>query len=206
MSFYTQKELKYSYDALEPFIDAQTMELHYSKHHAGYLAKLNTALESLGNFEVKPIEELIKGVDSLPLSVRQAVINNGGGYYNHMLFWDMMTPDESQKEFGDGNLAKLINGQYRSLEEFKKVFTEKALSLFGSGWVWFVLKSDGKLDIMLNSFQNNPLMKDNSLKILLGLDVWEHAYYLKYQNRRASYIENWWNVVNWKFVESNLDS
>ena len=202
MEFYIQKPLSYSYDALEPFIDARTMELHYTKHHAGYLSNFNRALKEWEGFEAKPIEDLLSDLNSIPEKIRQSVINNGGGFYNHALFWEMMTPDDEKRHLKDGPLLSLINDAYGDLEGFKKIFSEKAMSLFGSGWVWLVQKTDGSLDIRLNSFQNNPLMKNPSLNILLGLDVWEHAYYLKYQNRRAEYIENWWNVVNWEFVES----
>jgi len=205
MEFYIQKPLSYSYDALEPFIDARTMELHYTKHHAGYLSNFNRALKEWEGFEAKPIEDLLSDLNSIPEKIRQSVINNGGGFYNHALFWEMMTPDDEKRHLKDGPLLSLINDAYGDLEGFKKIFSEKAMSLFGSGWVWLVQKTDGSLDIRLNSFQNNPLMKNPSLNILLGLDVWEHAYYLKYQNRRAEYIENWWNVVNWEFVESQLN-
>ncbi|MCA9384005.1 superoxide dismutase [Candidatus Dojkabacteria bacterium] len=191
-------DLDYDYDALEPFIDAQTMELHHSKHHAGYTAKLNAAIDGVDEAAGKTIEELLSDIGALPRDIRQAVANNGGGYYNHMLFWKMMTPGGSA--LTDDVLTSAIEETFGGMDGLKEQFTDKASTVFGSGWAWLCKNSEGKLELKRSSFQNNPIMKDEGYKVVLGLDVWEHAYYLKYQNRRPEYIENWWNVVNWQEV------
>lgn len=200
---YSQLPLKYSFDALEPYIDKATVEIHYSKHHSNYLNNLNNVLLEWKDFDNRPIEYLISHIDEIPERIRQQVINNAGGYYNHNLYWDMMAP--GGKKLSAGVLMDLINKKFGSFDLFKESFTKSSLSLFGSGWVWLVLNSSGELEIRLNSFQNNPLMKDPSARLLLCIDVWEHAYYLKYQNRRAEYIENWWNLVDWDYVQSRLN-
>lgn len=199
---FKQEELEYDFDALEPHIDAQTMELHYSKHHAGYTAKLNSALENQPDLLDMDIEELLKDLSVVSEENRQAVTNNGGGYYNHLLFWKMMSPNGG--ELKDGELKQAIESNFGSVESFKEKFSAKAGTVFGSGWVWLIQKGDGSLAIKRNSFQNNPIMQDSNIKVLLGLDVWEHAYYLKYQNRRPEYITSWWNTVNWDYVESRI--
>ena len=192
-------KLDYDYSALEPHIDARTMEIHHSKHHAGYVAKLNAALEGNKDLLSMPIEELLGNIDKVPEDKRQAVINNGGGHANHSLFWSVMSPDGDGKP--DGELAKAIDSSFGKFDDFKKEFSEKAGAVFGSGWAFLIVKN-GKLEIKRHSFQNSPLLNGNTP--VLGLDVWEHAYYLKYQNMRPDYIEAWWRVVNWKQVGENF--
>lgn len=188
--------LLYSFDALEPHIDAKTMEIHHDKHHQAYVDKLNAALEGT-EFADKDIKELLKKINEIPEDKRQAVINQGGGHANHSLFWEIMSPNGGEEPSGE--LVESINSKFGSFEEFKKQFTEAATKVFGSGWVWLVLNSEGALEIMNTQNQDSPL---SSGKIpLLVLDIWEHSYYLKYQNRRPEYIGAWWNVVNWKKVE-----
>ncbi|MEZ4211218.1 MAG: superoxide dismutase [Candidatus Paceibacterota bacterium] len=186
-------KLKYSYDALEPFIDAETMEIHHRKHHGGYVEKLNKAVEGT-EWENKNIEDILENVSNLDRSVR----NNAGGHWNHSFFWEILSPEKSMPT---GNLSEELNKTFGSFEEFKNKFSESAKSLFGSGWVWLV-KQEGGLKIIQTPLQDNPLMGDAKEKgvPILGLDVWEHAYYLKYQNKRADYIEAFWNVVNWKKI------
>lgn len=187
-------KLPYAYDALEPFIDAKTMEIHHTKHHQAYVDKLNAALEKYPAFQEKSIEELLKNLTILPEEIRTAVRNNGGGHYNHSLFWKMMaSPNASGQP--TGVLAEAINQKFGDFENFKKEFFQRAINLFGSGWTWLVKGAAG-LEIINTSNQDSPI--SDGLEIILGIDLWEHAYYLKYQNRRAEYIENWWNVVNWQ--------
>lgn len=187
--------LPYAYDALEPHIDAQTMEIHHSRHHATYVNNLNAALEGHEALQQKTVEELISDLNSVPESIRTAVRNNGGGHANHTLFWEIMGPNGGGKP--TGALADAINETFGSFEKFQEEFTKAAVGRFGSGWAWLVLDG-GKLAIMSTANQDNPLMEG---KIpILGIDVWEHAYYLKYQNRRPDYIKAWWNVVNWDAV------
>jgi len=189
-------KLLYSFDALEPYIDAKTMEIHYTKHHQTYVDKLNEAINGT-EFANMEINELMENISKVPEKIKQAVINHGGGYANHSLFWEIMGSKAGGKP--EKQLAKEINSKFGSLEEFKKQFTEVALKVFGSGWAWLVINSNKKLEIIFTKNQDSPLMEG---KIpILGLDVWEHAYYLKYQNRRPEYIKNWWNIVNWKKVE-----
>lgn len=192
-------ELPYEYDALEPSIDKQTMELHHSKHHATYISNLNKALEGHDDLSSKSIEELLANINLVPQEKRQAVINNGGGHANHSFFWKIMKKDGGGEP--KGTIADALNETFGNFDEFKKQFSEKALALFGSGWVFLVKQPDGSLTLKRHSFQNSPILQGNIP--ILGLDVWEHAYYLKYQNRRAEYVENWWNVVNWEEVEKN---
>ena len=188
-------KLPYDYNALEPYVDAQTMEIHYSKHHNGYVTKLNGALEKYPELQEKSLKELLKDLNAVPEDIRGAVRNNGGGHMNHSLFWTVMKKAEGQKPEGD--LLAAINEKFGSFDEFKTVFSDAAATRFGSGWAWLVVK-DGKLDVMSTPNQDNPVSEGS--EPILGLDVWEHAYYLKYQNRRPEYIENWFNVVNWEEV------
>jgi len=188
-------KLPYDYNALEPYVDAQTMEIHYSKHHNGYVTKLNGALEKYPELQEKSLKELRTDLNAIPEDIRGAVRNNGGGHMNHSLFWTVMKKAEGQKP--EGELLEAINEKFGSFEEFKTVFSDAAATRFGSGWAWLVVK-DGKLEVMSTPNQDNPVSE--GYEPILGLDVWEHAYYLKYQNRRPEYIENWFNVVNWEEV------
>lgn len=189
-------QLKYDYNALEPYVDGLTMTIHHTKHHQTYINNLNAALEKYPEFAHKDVKELLTNLDALPEDIKQAVINNGGGHYNHSLFWDMMTPNGSGKP--SGNLEEAINKKFGSFESFKDVFAKAAATRFGSGWAWLVVNSQGELEVMSTPNQNNPISE--GLIPVLGLDVWEHAYYLKYQNKRPDYVTNWWNVVNWDEV------
>ena len=194
-------ELDYSYDALEPHIDARTMEIHHSKHHQGYTDKLNKALKDQGDLKNKDIEDILSNIDTLPDDIKTAVRNNGGGYYNHLLFWEMMSPDSKKKPEGD--LLEKIEKTFGSFDKFKEEFTNAAKTRFGSGWAWLIL-NNGNLEITSTPNQDSPLMEGK--KILLGLDVWEHAYYLKYQNKRPDYIEAFWNVINWDYVSKRYEN
>jgi len=193
--------LNYQYNDLEPYIDAKTMEIHHSKHHQTYIDKLNASLKEHPDLLNKDISELVKDIDSLPESIRISVRNNGGGHYNHSLFWNLMTPDLDQQKISD-NLSKLIQTNFGDFKTFQEKFTESAVGRFGSGWAWLVSKN-GKLEIISTANQDTPL--ELGCNPILGLDVWEHAYYLKYQNRRPEYIDAWWNVVNWQEVEKRLN-
>ena len=195
---FTLPELSYRYDELEPYIDAQTMELHYSKHHQAYLDKLNAAFEDQ-NLTNKDLTNILADLDSLPEDKRVVVRNNGGGHWNHSMFWRIMKPGGS--EFGD-KLADMINIQFGDLDKFKTEFETAAIGRFGSGWVWLI--KDGEvLKIISTPNQDNPIMGGvQQSEILLCLDVWEHAYYLKYRNRRPEYVQNWWNVVDWQSISS----
>jgi Fe-Mn family superoxide dismutase len=197
MSF-TTPELPYGYDALEPYIDEQTMRIHHNKHHVGYTTKLNAALDGSG-FEGKSIEELLTGLSSLPEGIRTAVRNNGGGHYNHSLFWEIMAPNAGGKP--EGELAAAIDRDLGGYDDFVKSFSTAAATRFGSGWAWLVSDSSGKLQVLSTANQDNPL--SDGLFPLLGLDVWEHAYYLKYQNKRPEYIDNFFNLVNWTKVSEH---
>ena len=187
-------QLPYAYDALEPVIDAKTMEIHHTKHHGAYTSKLNEALQGTA-FEGKTIEEILAEVSSLSAAVR----NNGGGYYNHSLFWNIMEPGGASEPEGD--LLKAINSSFDSFNNFKVAFTQAALTRFGSGWAWLIKQGDS-LVVSSTPNQDNPLMDLADVKgtPVLGIDVWEHAYYLKYQNRRPEYVDAFWNVVNWDEV------
>lgn len=189
----TFPKLNYSFDSLEPFIDAKTVEIHYSKHHQNYLNKLVEALEKHPELSEKPLEDMLSELDSIPEDIRTAVKNNGGGHFNHSFYWSTMSPNSKKAPSGE-----LLN-KIGDFEEFKKEFTDKALSLFGSGWAWLVLNESGDLEIMQTSNQDCPLSIGKVP--LLTIDLWEHAYYLKYQNRRAEYIDAWWNLVDWELVE-----
>ncbi len=189
-------ELPYAYDALEPHIDKETMTIHHDKHHAAYVNNLNAALEGKQDLASKSIEDLISDLNAVPEDIRTAVRNNGGGHANHTLFWEMMTPGGAKEP--QGELADAINSTFGSFDEFKKKFNDAGAKRFGSGWAWLVKTKDGKLDIVSTANQDNPLMEGH--QPILGNDVWEHAYYLKYQNRRPDYLAAWWNVVNFDKV------
>lgn len=201
-------QLPYSFDALEPHIDAKTMEIHYTKHHQAYLDKLNAALPEVykaePKFEGQPIETILCNLDKVPESVRTAVRNNGGGFYNHTLFWNSMTGANTSEAEPTGKLAEAIMKEFGSFADFKTQFAEAGATRFGSGWAWLIKKADGSLAILSTPNQDNPIMEDMTVVPLLGLDVWEHAYYLKYQNRRPDYMAAWWNVVNWAEVGKNF--
>jgi len=189
-------DLLYAYDALEPYIDQRTMEIHHQKHHAAYVDKLNAALVGYKELQEKGIEDLLKSLDSLPDAIRTVVKNNGGGHYNHSIFWSIMGVNKGGSPQGD--LLAAIEERFGQFDKFKEEFTNAAINRFGSGWAWLVLDKKNKLAVISTANQDNPLSE--GLKPVLGLDVWEHAYYLKYQNRRPEYIKNWWNVVNWQVV------
>lgn len=199
MSF-TLPVLPYSYDALEPHIDAQTMEIHYTKHHQAYVTNLNNAISGSA-LEGKSLEELLKNVDSLPVVVR----NNAGGHWNHTFFWNLLSPKASVAP--TGKLAAAINKKWGNLDAFKAAFNQAAMGRFGSGWAWLCVEASGELEICSTANQDNPLMPNVgcSGQPILGLDVWEHAYYLKYQNRRAEYVEAFWKVLDWKVVENKFE-
>lgn len=188
--------LPYSYDALEPYIDAQTMEIHLTKHHNAYVTNLNAALEKYPELQAVDIETLLRNINSVPEEIRTAVRNNGGGHANHSLFWTIMGPNAGGAPTGE--LADAINKAFGSFDAFKELFSKAAATRFGSGWAWLVVDGFGKLAVYSTANQDSPYMDGHTP--ILGLDVWEHAYYLKYQNRRPEYISNWWNVVNWKAV------
>ncbi|HVU12921.1 MAG TPA: superoxide dismutase [Phototrophicaceae bacterium] len=188
--------LPYDKSALEPSIDAQTMEIHHDKHHAAYVNNLNKALEGHPDLQSKSVEDLLKSIDSLPEGIRTAVRNNAGGHSNHTMFWQIMGPGKGGAP--TGALADAINKAFGSFDNFKTQFAAAAAGRFGSGWAWLIAAPDGSLSIYSTANQDSPIMEGK--KAILGLDVWEHAYYLKYQNRRPDYIAAWWNVVNWDEV------
>ena len=192
---FTLPPLLYAYDALEPHIDTETMHIHHDKHHAAYVANLNKVVADYPDLGKKSIEDLMKDLNDVPEKIRTSIRNNGGGHYNHSLFWQMMKPGGGGEPTGD--LAKAIDAGFGSFSAFKEQFTKAAMTQFGSGWAWLVL-DDGKLKIEDAPNQDSPISQGKP--VLLGLDVWEHAYYLKNQNRRADYVTAWWNVVNWDFV------
>lgn len=193
---YTLPPLPYAYDALEPHIDALTMEIHHSKHHQAYVNNLNAALEGAGIATDEPVEALVARIDQLPEAVRGAVRNNGGGHANHSLFWAVMSPRGGGEP--DGALARAIDADMGGQAAFRDAFTKAALTRFGSGWAWLSVTPDGKLAVESSANQDSPLMQGNTP--ILGLDVWEHAYYLKYQNRRPEYIGAFYNVIDWSEV------
>lgn len=196
MSDYTLPPLPYAPNALEPHIDARTMEIHHGKHHQTYITNLNNALKDHPNLQGQPIEKLISHLDQVPEAIRAAVRNNGGGHANHSLFWLLLSPSGGSPS---GALAQAIDRDLGGLDSFKDAFTKAALTRFGSGWAWLVVKN-GKLAVTSTPNQDSPLMDASGVPIL-GLDVWEHAYYLNYQNRRPDYVAAFWNVVNWAEVE-----
>jgi superoxide dismutase, Fe-Mn family len=199
---FTLPPLPYTVEALEPHIDRMTMEIHHGKHHAAYVTNLNKALESAPDLAGKSIEELLaNNCAAVPESIRTAVRNNGGGHINHSMFWQIMAPDAGGEPVG--NVAQAIVGAFGSFKDFKDKFTQAGATRFGSGWAW-LLKSGGKLEITSSANQDSPVMEGKFP--VMGLDVWEHAYYLKYQNRRPDYMAAWWSVVNWKEVENRFNS
>lgn len=190
-------KLPYAYDALEPYIDKQTMEIHHTKHHQAYIDKLNGAPANSINFSVDDIAKC----ESVDAATTALIRNNLGGYFNHSLFWTLLKPNpKGEANNPSGALAEAINRDFKSFDDFKKEFSEKATKIFGSGWCWLILDTTNKLRIVTSPNQDNPYMKvmADRGKVVLALDVWEHAYYLKYQNKRADYISNWWNIVNWE--------
>lgn len=195
---YQVKELPYQYDSLEPYIDEETMILHHDKHYQTYVNNLNTALDKHPELYEYSLTDLLKDTNSLPKDISDAVINNGGGVYNHEFFFDIMTPEKTNLS---GNLKSSITRDFGSLDNFKSEFSKAALSVFGSGWAWLVSDSDGKLSIITTKNQDNPISLN--LKPIIGIDVWEHAYYLKYKNERSKYIDNWFNLINWDKALTN---
>ena len=197
---FTLPALPYAYDALEPHIDARTMEIHHTKHHQAYVNNLNAALEKAPQLEGKSLDDLMRSINSVPEAVRTAVRNNGGGHWNHSQFWEWMGPKRGGEP--SGRLADAIKSSFGNFAKFKEQFTSAGTGRFGSGWAWLIDEGNGKLSITSTPNQDNPLMEGK--KAILGLDVWEHAYYLKYQNKRPDYIAAWWNVVNWDAVGKKL--
>lgn len=195
---YSLPDLPYDYDALEPHVDARTMEIHHTKHHQGYTNKVNAALEG-HEFADLEIEEVLSRINEVPADIKQAVINNGGGYANHKLFWTILSPNGGGTP--DGELADAINDKFGSFDKFKEEFSNAAGSRFGSGWAWLSVDGSGNLVVHSTPNQDSPLM--DGYTPILGLDVWEHAYYLNYQNRRPDYVSAFWNVVNWDQVAEN---
>ena len=191
--------LPYAYDALEPHIDQQTMRIHHDKHHGTYVTNLNAALEPHADLQRQSVEDLLKNLASVPEQIRTAVRNNGGGHANHTMFWEIMKPGGGPIS---GRIAEAITGTFGSFDAFRDQFNKAALGRFGSGWAWLVQGGDGKLSIESTANQDSPLMEGRWP--VFGLDVWEHAYYLKYQNRRADYVSAWWSVVNWDVVGGRL--
>ena len=194
-------ELNYNYDQLEPHIDARTMEIHHTKHHQAYINNLNAALEGHENLKSKSIEEIISDLESVPENIRTAVRNNGGGHLNHSMFWELMSPNGGGEPKGE--LGKLIDRDFGNLDTFKAEFKKAAMGRFGSGWAWLVLDGE-KLKVVSTPNQDNPISE--GLKPILGIDVWEHAYYLKYQNRRPEYLGAIWNVINWNKVGERFEN
>ena len=194
-------DLGYPFAALEPHIDAQTMEIHHGKHHATYVNNLNAALEKHTQLHGREIEDLLRNLSSLPQEIQTAVRNNGGGHYNHTLFWQWMAPGGAREP--SGALAQALTSEFGSVEKFKEALTQAGLGRFGSGWAWLVMDQAGKLKVTSTPNQDSPISE--ALTPVLGVDVWEHAYYLKYQNRRADYLKAWWNVVNWTKVAQTFE-
>lgn len=192
--------LPYNYDALEPYIDTQTMQIHHDKHHGAYVSKLNAALESHPDLQHKNIDELIRDLNSLPDAVRTAVRNNGGGHFNHSVFWTLMKPNGGGEP--TGTIAQAISDTFGNFENFKQRFNDAGAGQFGSGFVWLVRTKDGKLEVVSTPNQDNPWTEGHFP--IMGNDVWEHAYYLKYQNQRPEYLKQWWNTVNWDEVNQRF--
>ena len=190
---YELPPLPYDYNALEPYIDEETMHLHHDKHHQAYVNNLNTALQGQSQFENMSVDDLMRNINSVPESIRTAVRNNGGGHANHSMYWQIMKPNGGGEPTGD--LANAINSAFGSFDQFKAAFNDAGAKRFGSGWAWLVIGPDGKLAVTSSANQDSPLMEGQYP--VMGNDVWEHAYYLKYQNRRPDYLAAWWNVVNW---------
>ncbi len=198
---YSLPPLSYSFDALEPHIDTFTMELHYAKHHQTYVDKLNAALQGKPELLTLSIEDLLKDLATVPQDIKTAIQNHGGGHANHSLFWDILTPGGAAQPAGE--LLTAIEASFTSVEKCKESLTQAALNQFGSGWAWLVV-DNGELQVYSTANQDSPLMQGHTP--ILGLDVWEHAYYLKYQNRRADYVAAWWNLVNWNKVAARFAS
>jgi Fe-Mn family superoxide dismutase len=198
---FTLTDLPYSFDALEPHIDAKTMEIHHDKHHATYVKNLNDALEGHTDLADMDINELLQSLHDIPEAIRTKVRNNGGGHANHTFFWGIMSPDGGGEP--KGGLARKIDSTFGSFEDFKAKFKEAALGRFGSGWAWLV-ENEGKLEVISTANQDSPLIEKKVP--LVGLDVWEHAYYLKYQNKRPDYIDAWWNVVDWNVIAEHYEA
>lgn len=198
---YTLPKLPYAYDALEPYIDARTMEIHHTKHHQAYIDNLNAALKKHPEVAERPLFELLSNLDSVPHDIRLAVQNQGGGHYNHTFFWPLMCKDGGGEP--KGSLGDAIKKHFGSFTAFQERFNAAAKSVFGSGWAWLGINSDGELVVFSTPNQNAPLME--GIQPILGLDVWEHAYYLKYQNKRPDYISAWWHVINWDRVQEHYD-
>jgi Fe-Mn family superoxide dismutase len=196
---HTLPPLPYAFTALEPHIDARTMEIHHGKHHQAYVNNLNAALDKHPELQSKSIDDLLKGINSVPEDIRTAVRNNGGGHANHTMFWEIMGPNAGGAP--TGAVADAINGSFGGFDTFKDEFKKAAVGRFGSGWAW-VISNGGKLTVESTPNQDSPLMEGK--KIVFGIDVWEHAYYLHYQNRRPDYVDAWWNVVNWAAVSKRL--
>ena len=188
-------QLEYKYNALEPYIDETTMTIHHSKHHATYVNNLNGALENYPELQDKSVEELVKDLESVPADIRTAVRNNVGGHFNHSLFWKLLSPNGGQEK---GALLEAITAKFGSFDAFKEAFAKAAATRFGSGWAWLVVNKDKELEVVSTANQDTPVSE--GLKPVLTLDVWEHAYYLKYQNKRPDYVGAWWSVVNWDFA------
>jgi Fe-Mn family superoxide dismutase len=202
---YELPKLPYAYNALEPHIDARTMEIHYTKHHQAYVTNVNNAINGKADLEKKSVEDLIRGLNSVPEDIRTAVRNNGGGHANHSFFWKIMSPNAGGEP--KGKLADDIKSTFGGFDQFKEKFAAAGVGRFGSGWAWLIKNSSGKLEIVSTANQDSPLMGKAIAGAegtpILGVDVWEHAYYLNYQNRRPDYIKAWWNVVNWDAVAKN---
>lgn len=198
---HTLPDLAYTHEALEPYIDRKTMQIHHGKHHQGYINNLNAALEGYDDLQSLPVETLLSQIDNVPEAIKIAVRNNGGGHANHSLFWAVMSPAGGGQP--KGALAEAITNSFRSFEAFQAAFNNAATTRFGSGWAWLVLGGDGYLQVYSTANQDSPYMKSETP--ILALDVWEHAYYLKYQNRRPEYVGNFWNVVNWDQVGRNFE-
>lgn len=199
---YELPQLPYAYDALEPHIDARTMEIHHTKHHQTYITNVNNALKDKPELAAKSVEELISNLEAVPEDIRTVVRNNGGGHANHSFFWKIMGPNAGGTP--TGKLADDINATFGSFDQFKEKMAAAGASRFGSGWAWLVRNKSGKLEVMSTPNQDNPLM--DGLTPVLGVDVWEHAYYLTYQNRRPDYLKAWWNVVNWDEVGKRYEA
>ncbi len=197
---FTLPALPYAADALEPSIDKTTMEIHHDKHHGAYVSNLNKAVDSAPDLANKSVEELLANLSAVPESIRTAVRNNGGGHMNHTMFWEIMGPNAGGAP--GGHLGEAINSTFNSLDNFKEKFNAAGMGRFGSGWAWLV-KKGGALEIVSTANQDNPVMEGHTP--IMGVDVWEHAYYLKYQNRRAEYLNAWWNIVNWKAIEERFN-